>query len=797
MKMHKKNGLNFWDKYLEYVIGITLFIISLLAITKAGIIGQITNNIYNFLLGDLLILLSLYLATLAVLMMLKKVDLLYKTKKGNIINISFLLIIATYSQVQIMTMDQMPTVISFIKILGDSSNTNAAGIIGFIITIGLDFLFASAGIFIFNIIGLIIIGLIAVDIKAVYHDFREKQKQAKLTKTIEDEYENTKDELLVEKEIVKEKPITVDPNVNIFENLDILGSIATKEKKNIFSDLGFTKDKKNQGNSVDLKTYEEKMGIFPPVDNPTITIKTENHGVVEFLDEIDSPIEVVNLDGDEIPIYMQKEEEKHSDYNQTSKKLIDKKDYIIPSIELLKKYDNSKSSLNILEKIAKEKGEQLVNTLASFKLKVKLLNIHIGPNVTKYELQPEPGVKVSRFSSLSNDIALSLAAKNVRIEAPIPGKAAVGIEIPNEKPMMVGLREVLENKNNDFNKKIQVALGKDISGKSIFTEIDKTPHLLVAGSTGSGKSVCINSIIVSILMKATPDEVKMVMIDPKKVELAPYNGIPHLLAPVVTEPKKAALILQKMVAEMENRYDLFALTNTRNIQGYNEKIKTGKYTYNPLPYIVIIVDELADLMMVASNEVETSIARLAQMARAAGMHLIIATQRPSTDVITGLIKANIPSRIAFAVSSGIDSRTILDSGGAEKLLGQGDMLLSLQSSSNLSRIQGTFLSDDEVNKVVKFITKQFPCDDVTSNYDQNLVNLESEVLTEALDELYVEVKTDVINMQKASASYIQRKYRVGYNRALRIMDQLEANNIISANEGTKPRRVLVEEHDED
>jgi S-DNA-T family DNA segregation ATPase FtsK/SpoIIIE len=288
----------------------------------------------------------------------------------------------------------------------------------------------------------------------------------------------------------------------------------------------------------------------------------------------------------------------------------------------------------------------------------------------------------------------------------------------------------------------------------------------------------------------------MVMIDPKKVELAPYNGIPHLLTPVVTEPKKAAIILQKMVAEMENRYELFAETNTRNIKAFNEKVENSKNSYSKLPYIVIVVDELADLMMVASNEVETSIARLAQMARAAGMHLIIATQRPSTDVITGLIKANIPSRIAFSVSSGIDSRTILDSSGAEKLLGRGDMLLSEQSSPNLTRIQGAFLSDDEVYRVVEFITDQIPHDTVESNYDQELLNVQINDLDEELDELYDEVLNDVVQMQKASASFIQRKYRVGYNRALRIMDQLEANGVISANEGPKPRRVLIGDENE-
>lgn len=478
---------------------------------------------------------------------------------------------------------------------------------------------------------------------------------------------------------------------------------------------------------------------------------------------------------------------------------IDNIDYQIPSIELLTEYENGNGEqIKELQIIAQEKAEALLATLASFKLNVKISNIHIGPNVTKYELQPELGVKVSRFSSLSNDIALALAAKAVRIEAPIPGKSAIGIEIPNDKPMMVGLREVLSSSNNEMDKKLQVGLGKDISGESIFIEIDKTPHLLVAGSTGSGKSVCINGIIISLLTKTSPQDVKMIMIDPKKVELTPFNGIPHLLTPVVTDPKKAAAILKKMVVEMEYRYELFAETNTRNIAGYNKKVEAEPTTFKKLPYIVIIIDELADLMMVASHDVEEAIARLAQMARAAGIHLIIATQRPSTDVITGLIKANIPSRIAFAVSSSIDSRTILDSSGAEKLLGKGDMLLTLQGSNAFTRIQGAFIDDGEVMDVVNEIINQFPAGEIEKAYAPELEAVSSgPEIDDEIDDLYEDVKRDVIQMQKASASHIQRRYKVGFNRAMRILDQLEANGVIAPSEGTKPRKVLMEENYED
>ncbi len=475
------------------------------------------------------------------------------------------------------------------------------------------------------------------------------------------------------------------------------------------------------------------------------------------------------------------------------------RDYTIPSVELLEEYgENNQKIIKDLEQIAADKAKALIATLASFNLRVEISNILIGPNVTKYELQPELGVKISKFSSLSNDIALALAAKAVRIEAPIPGKQAIGIEIPNDKTMMVGLKEVLKAKTNDYDRKLQVGLGKDISGESRFIEINKTPHMLVAGATGSGKSVCINGIIISLLTKTSPQDVKMIMIDPKKVELTPFNGIPHLLTPVVTEPKKAAVILKKMVAEMEHRYELFSQTNTRNIEGFNKKIETENiYNFKKLPYIVIIVDELADLMMVASNDVEESIARLAQMARAAGIHLIIATQRPSTDVITGLIKANIPTRIAFSVSSSIDSRTILDTTGAEKLLGKGDMLVSEQGSNTLTRIQGAFISDEEVMKIVEEITEQFSDINAEDNYDAELTSVTEKSDEELeLDEYYEDVKHDFIQMQKASASHIQRRYKVGFNRAMRIIEQLEANGVISESEGTKPRKVLIEELDE-
>ncbi|GIP14614.1 hypothetical protein J40TS1_02560 [Paenibacillus montaniterrae] len=432
---------------------------------------------------------------------------------------------------------------------------------------------------------------------------------------------------------------------------------------------------------------------------------------------------------------------------------------------------------------------KLEATLESFGVRAKVLDVVRGPAVTRYEVQPATGVKVSRIVSLTDDIALALAAKDVRMEAPIPGKSAIGIEVPNGEVSVVTMREVMETPVfMNAQSKLSIAFGRDISGQTIVGNLAKMPHLLVAGATGSGKSVCINGIIASILYKAKPDEVKFLMIDPKMVELNVYNGIPHLLAPVVTNPKRASLALKKIVVEMEKRYELFSKSGTRNIEGYNQLMKDDPNLV--LPYIVVIVDELADLMMVASNEVEDAIARLAQMARAAGIHLIIATQRPSVDVITGVIKANIPSRIAFGVSSQVDSRTILDSAGAEKLLGRGDMLFLPMGMNKPIRVQGAFLSDEEVEALVTFVRAQGEV-----KYNEELVpELEEEsedAADDDNDELFDEAARIVIEGNQASVSLLQRRLRIGYTRAARLIDQLEAKGIVGPYEGSKPRTVLV------
>ncbi|PLR77694.1 cell division protein FtsK [Bacillus sp. V3-13] len=464
--------------------------------------------------------------------------------------------------------------------------------------------------------------------------------------------------------------------------------------------------------------------------------------------------------------------------------------YELPPVSLLKHPRQTDQSGEY--ELIHANAAKLERTFQSFGVKARVTQVHLGPAVTKYEVHPDVGVKVSKIVSLSDDLALALAAKDIRIEAPIPGKSAIGIEVPNSEIAMVSLREVLEARENDRPEaKLMIGLGRDITGEAVLAELNKMPHLLVAGATGSGKSVCINGIITSILMRAKPHEVKLMMIDPKMVELNVYNGIPHLLAPVVTDAKKASQALKKVVSEMERRYELFSHTGTRNIEGYNDYVKrqnAEEEASQPLlPYIVVIVDELADLMMVASSDVEDAITRLAQMARAAGIHLIIATQRPSVDVITGVIKANIPSRIAFAVSSQTDSRTILDMGGAEKLLGRGDMLFLPVGASKPVRVQGAFLSDEEVEDIVDFVIAQ-----QKAQYQEEMIPDDiPENTTEVDDDLYDEAVELIVEMQTASVSMLQRRFRIGYTRAARLIDEMEARGVVGPYEGSKPRAVLV------
>jgi S-DNA-T family DNA segregation ATPase FtsK/SpoIIIE len=465
-------------------------------------------------------------------------------------------------------------------------------------------------------------------------------------------------------------------------------------------------------------------------------------------------------------------------------------DYQLPPLSLLTKIPatDQKDDLHAIKKNTKK----LQDTLKSFGVDATVENVNLGPSVTKYELRPAVGVKVSRITHLADDLALALAAKDIRIEAPIPGKSLIGIEVPNQQIATVGFRDMVEAMPHD-DQPMNVPLGRTVTGDVMMADLTKMPHLLIAGATGSGKSVAINDIITSILLKAKPHQVKFLMIDPKKVELSVYNGIPHLLSPVVSDPKKAARALAKVVAEMERRYELFAKFGVRNLKGYNGLVQENNQedgaTEQPaLPLILVIVDELADLMMTVSHDVEDAIVRIAQMGRAAGIHMILATQRPSVDVITGLIKANVPSRIAFAVSSGVDSRTIIDTNGAEKLLGRGDMLFEPIDQNKPVRVQGAFISDRDVEAVVDFIKKERPAE-----YDQKMVVTDSEMAQEEKnedeDELFPEALKFVVDQQKASTSLIQRRFRIGYNRAARIIDDMEQRGYIGPANGSKPREV--------
>lgn len=480
------------------------------------------------------------------------------------------------------------------------------------------------------------------------------------------------------------------------------------------------------------------------------------------------------------------------------------REYRLPSLDILDNPDIAKKVNS--NTFVTEKKNSLERVLNDFQIKGRVVEIHVGPAVTQYEVQIPNGTKVSRIVNINKEIALALAAKDVRIQAPIPGKSTIGVEIPNPVISSVRIKEVVANvPKTQEGAKILVSLGKDIMGRVQTADISKMPHLLVAGSTGSGKSVCINSFIATILLKYRPDEVKLVMVDPKKVELSNYNGIPHLLCPVITDPKQANLALQRIVAEMERRYEVFSDEGVKNIAGYNEKIdkknKNSNVKIPKMPYMVVIIDELADLMLVAAKEVEDSIMRITQMARAAGIHLIVATQRPSTDVITGVVKANIPSRIAFAVATQIDSRTILDMSGAEKLLGKGDMLYLPMGENAPIRIQGCFISDDEIRRLIEYVSKEESVlyDEtilqVNNVDDHNPVSGDKETFD---DPMYNEIVEYVISTGKASASLLQRRFRLGYNRAARIIDLLEERGIIGPQNGSKPRDVLVKlEHQED
>ena len=630
------------------------------------------------------------------------------------------------------------------------SSFAGGGLLGSLLYAPISFLFSNIGSYFFGLLLILLGGLlmspwsiydISEKAMAAFQNWREKQEEKRQLRFLEQEEKAA--QAAMQAIEVEQEEAEVDPET---------GEILDDE------DLSET------AVDFDEADYEE-LGEYDPHE-------PLDFGREEEMEEADADVDV--------------------EVDFTAKESLD---YKLPTINLFapdKPKNQSKE-----KRIVRDNIKILEETFASFGIKAAVERAEIGPSVTKYEVKPAVGVRVNRISNLADDLALALAAKDVRIEAPIPGKSLVGIEVPNSEVATVTFRELWEQSKTDANKLLEIPLGKAVNGSVRSFDLAKMPHLLVAGSTGSGKSVAVNGIIASILMKARPDEVKFMMVDPKMVELSVYNDIPHLLIPVVTNPRKASRALQKVVDEMENRYELFSKVGARNIAGYNAKVAEynaqSEYKQVPLPLIVVIVDELADLMMVASKEVEDAIIRLGQKARAAGIHMILATQRPSVDVISGLIKANVPSRIAFAVSSGTDSRTILDENGAEKLLGRGDMLFKPIDENHPVRLQGSFISDEDVERIVAFVKNQAEAD-YDDSFDPGEVSesdIESGGGDDGGDPLFEEAKALVIETQKASASMIQRRLSVGFNRATRLMEELEAAGVIGPAEGTKPRKVLL------
>ncbi len=650
------------------------------------------------------------------------------------------------------------------------------GLIGHIITYPLSMLIGFIGSYILYL-AIISIGVILMSDITLYDIvvmFKSKFSKEVKGKRIKENNIKDKSPLInvVPKEEEKEREDFINGINNKIKILDFMKNSSLGDSMLEASiDESAKNNNLNEDNPFNIEVFDEEKQ-----DNNKEPIYEENNKKKE---KLDNSVKAVVSKEIEESLTTEKKEEKV---------------YIHPSIELLNINSKTKVKSEYKKELIENAGK-LKEILNDFGVDANVLQVTKGPSVTRFEIQPSPGVKVSKIVNLQDDIALGLAASGVRMEAPIPGKAAIGIEVPNNKQTAVFLREVLDSEEFKIaKKKLAFALGKDISGKCVVGDLATMPHTLIAGATGSGKSVCINTLIISLLYKYSPNEVKLLMVDPKVVELSVYNGIPHLLIPVVTDPKKAAAALNWAVNEMNKRYKLFAEASVRNIESYNSLFEKGLIE-EKLPYIVIIVDELADLMMACPNDVEDYICRLAQMARAAGMHLIIATQRPSVDVITGVIKANIPSRISFAVSSGIDSRTILDQTGAEKLLGRGDMLYYPIGENKPIRVQGAFISEEEVEKVVNFIKNE----EEENKYEESIIeHIESESKDSGKvsedsesDELVNEAIKIVVEYNQASTSFLQRKLRIGFNRASRIMDELEERGIISEKDGSRPRQILV------
>ncbi len=774
-KKKGKKNTNIIGKYNSEIygivwIGISIILMFSLYTNLAGYLSIVSKDIFVNLFGVGAFTLPIYMIYVII-----KLNFL---KEKKIVNAKFvgvtIAVVVTVLLIQLIDMKSVYSnnFVDAIYNIINSKNEITGGVVGFIIIFPIYKLVGSIGLYIIFIVAYFISSVLIFDysindIKKFFIVLFNNKRKIKSTNNSKNNSKKAKIKVNSE-ENEKEEFLK-----NIENKIKILDFMKNSSRSSIELEESPALEK----NEIKINTIVEEN-----IKNKREEIRQEDKFKTQKIKKVGQNTEKINI-----------EEVAHVNASQNMQnKTHQNKKYVIPDAELLNINTNLK-----LDKDGKKEllanADKLEKTLLSFGVEAKILEVTKGPSVTRFELQPKAGIKVSKIVNLSDDIALGLAAKGVRIEAPIPGKSAIGIEVPNKEQTPVFFREILESnefKNNNY--KVACALGKDITGKCIVTDLSRMPHVLIAGATGSGKSVCINTLIVSILYKYSPEDVKLLMVDPKVVELSVYNGIPHLLIPVVTEPKKAAAALNWAVNEMTRRYKLFADNGVRNVDSYNELAKKGLVD-EKLPYVVIIIDELADLMMACPRDVEDYICRLAQMARAAGMHLVIATQRPSVDVITGLIKANVPSRISFAVSSQVDSRTILDSSGAEKLLGKGDMLFYPVGEAKPKRVQGAFISEEEVENIISFIKDT----EEDNKYEEEIlehINSASDGTLEKKedsDELLDEAIKIVVETGQVSTSYLQRRLRIGFNRAARIIEELEDNGIISSRDGNKPRQVLI------
>lgn len=781
----KEKKLSFNQEYHNLVtIFIGIFLLYSLNSSSMGFIGSMMQSLFKGLFGSLSVIIPFIVIIIGILGFFEGNEYIYRLKNTKTYYVVILFMFIFYGLLNAKSLPvDSPLSSDMIKGVMDMGvSGEGSGLVSTTITYYIVKMFGLTGGWMISIFALVmtILFIFNISVKDLILNIKAKSSSAK------------NGNLNLKEKVSNMKKSAIDM---MTEEVD---EETMVDKKGLFK--GFMSKNSKEEEEYVIDQDEDDIGDktikivgFNKAEDEYLEILegTQNMPELDTIKELQSFKTGVVEDVKEQPIKTSKtfnsDMEKTQDINVASN--MSYENYKMPSFNLLNKIDK-KSDDGGRKKVLKN-ASLLEKTLSDFGVEAKVNQVTVGPTITRYEIQPSPGVKVSKIVNLTDDIALSLAAKSIRMEAPIPGKSAIGIEVPNENAQMVGIREVLESEEfRNFESPLAMALGKDIAGKTVIADIGKMPHMLIAGSTGSGKSVCVNTLISSILYKAKPDEVKLLLIDPKVVELANYNGIPHLLIPVVTDPKKAANALNWAVTEMNRRYKLFAGAQVKDITSYNQKAE------EKLPKIVIIIDELADLMMVSSNDVEDYICRLAQMARAAGMHLIVATQRPSVDVITGVIKANIPSRIAFAVSSQTDSRTILDMGGAEKLLGKGDMLFYPLGAAKPVRLQGAFISEGESERVIDFVKSQVSGNEV--KYEEDIMETISKAniaKSSDEDELLSEAIEFIVESGQGSSSMLQRKFKIGFNRAARLIDSMEERGIVGPSEGSKPRKVLISKQD--